>query len=68
MNVKFDDGRAYFSYTSCGGMRISYISVDEDWFNAHNSDNITAEELDKLAFEDRENSKAQGKISWWGLG
>ena len=62
------DDRVHFNYSKCDGMSIHYVSVDEQWFNEHNTENMTPEELDKLAFEDKENSKAQGKISWWGLG
>lgn len=68
MNYNVEDGRVYFSFTKCDGMSIHYTNVDEEWFNQHNTDDITAEELSELAFKDRDNSKAKGKISWWGLG
>lgn len=57
-----------FSFTVCDGMSQHYVIVDKDWFDAHNTPEITAEELDKLAWKDKENSKADGKVSWWGLG
>ena len=63
-----DDGKVHFSFDKCDGMSIHYIAVDEDWFNEHNTEDIDAETLDKMAHEDRENSKVSGRISWWGLG
>lgn len=65
---KEKDGRIHFSYDKCDGAFIHYISVDKKWFNEHNTQNMTAEELDKLAFADKELSQASGRISCWGLG
>ena len=62
------EGRVYFDFTKCDGMSIHYNSVDKDWFDAHNTESMTAEELDGLAWHDKDNSKVDGKISWWGLG
>ncbi len=63
-----NDGRVSFYYSKCDGMSQHYNTVDEDWFNEHNTESITAEELDSLAWHDKENSKVEGKISWIGLG
>ena len=62
------DGKIYFSYSVCGGMSQHQNYVNKDWFEAHNTEDMTAEKLEKLAWEDKENSKTDGKISWWGLG
>lgn len=65
---KEQDGRVYFSYSKCDGMSQHQLSVDKTWFDEHNTEGMTAEELDSLAYADRDNSKVEGKISWWGLG
>ena len=65
---KEENGRVYFSYSKCDGMSQHYYNVDKDWFDEHNTESITAEELSDLAYKDRENSKVDGRISWWGLG
>lgn len=62
------DGRVYFNYSKCDGMSQHMFSVDKAWCDTHNTDEIDAEQLDKMAYDDKENSKVEGKISWWGLG
>lgn len=69
MNRYIDAGDTIrFSYYKCDGMSQHKFTVDKEWFNTHNTDSITAEELEELARADRENSKIEGCISWIGLG
>lgn len=49
-------------------MSQTRVTVDKEWFEKQDTEHLTAEELDKLAHEDRENSKVEGVCSWWGLG
>lgn len=65
---EIENGMVSFSFTVCDGMSHHYNVVDKDWFNEHNTPEITNEELEKLAWNDKEHSKATGKVSWWGLG
>ena len=63
-----DNGKIFFSFSKCDGMSQHMNYVDKDWFDAHNTTEMTAEELEGLAWHDKDNSKVEGKISWWGLG
>ena len=63
-----DNGRVFFSYSKCDGMSQHYNEVDIEWFDKHNTEDMTEEKLEKLAQDDKENSHSDGKISWWGLG
>lgn len=63
-----ENNRIGFHYSKCDGMSQHYNEVDKDWFDAHNTKEITAEELEKLAWKDKENSHADGITRWWGLG
>ena len=63
-----DDGKVHFSFNKCDGMSIHYVSVDKSWFDEYNTEDMNDEEMEKLAYKDKENSKVDGRISWWGLG
>ena len=63
-----ESGKVFFSFSKCDGMSQHMNYVDKDWFNAHNTESMTAEELEGLAWHDKDNSKVEGRVSWWGLG
>ena len=60
--------RVSFYYSKCDGMFQHYNEVDKDWFDAHNTESMTAEELEGLAWNDKANSHVDGHTSCWGLG
>ena len=63
-----ENNRVGFHYSKCDGMSQHYNEVDKAWFDAHNTEDMTEERMEKLAYADRENSHVDGKTSWWGLG
>ena len=61
-------GRITFSYSTCYGMCYHTVEVDKEWFYAQDLEHLSEEKLDKMAFADRDNSKADGISRWYGLG
>lgn len=64
-----NDTRVSFSYSKCDGMVQTTTVVDKKWFDEHNTETMTPEELDYLAYskEERNLSNATGQTMWWGL-
>lgn len=62
------DDRVTLRWSTCDGMCSHILTVNSDWFNSHNKDCKTYEELQRLAYKDKECSMPEGKSSWWGLG
>ena len=63
-----DNNRVGFHYSKCDGMSQHYNEVDKDWANLHVTPEMTAEELEKLAWANKDESKVDGITHWWGLG